>query len=277
MIGIAGLRARTRLATRWVKSGLSMITRISADASVTASAVCRMRRRIAGNRFAIAASPMIDSSSIGNSDDSPSLHHRPAADAVEPHRAAKALAQHLHQAGAEPIAGFLGRDQEDVSRDVRRCPRRRHAGRPVTKRPLASAASIMACGIGDHGVAGDDRNPGQLGRSGALDGPRSHGRQIEPQVLPALGRLDQHATRRRGANPAFGAQPRHPRQQPVGALDILHPDHMAVDDDGRLTDVEAAERKQHVAPPRDIGQCMHRPERLGSDIPRASGDPGRRP
>src|SRR6185437_8182710 len=76
----------------------------------------------------------------------PLLHHRPAADAIEPHRAAKALAQHLHQAGAEPISGFLGRDKEDVSRDVTRCPRRRHAGTPVTKRPLASAASITASG-----------------------------------------------------------------------------------------------------------------------------------
>ena len=38
--------------------------------------------------------------------------HRAAADALELHRAAEPLAQHLHQIGAEPVAGFLRRDQE---------------------------------------------------------------------------------------------------------------------------------------------------------------------
>ena len=49
-----------------------MITRMSGEASVTASAVSRISRRIFGNCFTTAASPMIDSSSIGNSDVSPS-------------------------------------------------------------------------------------------------------------------------------------------------------------------------------------------------------------
>ncbi len=53
-------RARTRRATRCVKSGLSMITRISGEAAITASAVSRIRRRIIGNCFATAANPMID-------------------------------------------------------------------------------------------------------------------------------------------------------------------------------------------------------------------------
>ena len=142
-------------------------------------------------------SPMIDSSSIGNSDDQTLARHRPAADAFEPHRAAEALAQHLHQAGAEPIAGFLGRDQEYVSRDVGCGSRRRHAARPVTKRPAASAASIMACGSTTIVLPATIAIPASLGRGRALDGPRPHGREIEPQILAALGRLHQHAARRR--------------------------------------------------------------------------------
>ena len=65
--GSTGSRARTRRATRWVKSGLSMMTSMSGEACVTASAVSRIRRRIIGSCFTTAASPMIDSSSIGNS------------------------------------------------------------------------------------------------------------------------------------------------------------------------------------------------------------------
>ncbi len=45
----------------------------------------------------------------------PLARHRPAADAFEPHRVTEALAQNLHQIGAEPVPGFLGRDQKDFS------------------------------------------------------------------------------------------------------------------------------------------------------------------
>ena len=44
MIGIDGLRERTRRATRWVKSGLSMITRISGEVSITAPTVNSYKR-----------------------------------------------------------------------------------------------------------------------------------------------------------------------------------------------------------------------------------------
>src|SRR5258708_19548616 len=76
----------------------------------------------------------------------PLAHHRLAADALEPHGAAEALAQHLHQAGAEPIPRFLRRDQEYFSRHIGGWSGRCHAGKPVTNRPAASAASIIACG-----------------------------------------------------------------------------------------------------------------------------------
>ena len=248
---------------------------IRRDASATASAVCRISRRIFGSRFATAASPMIDSSSIGNSDDQPFARHRPAADALEPHGAAKALAQHLHQAGAEPVAGFLGRDQEDLSRDVGALPA--PASRGKTGHEKAGGIGRLDHGlrIGDHGVAGDDRNPG---KSGAARRPRrsavrwSADRSADParSWAPSPARRAPCAARMRPSR----AQPRHPRQQAVGALDVLHPDHVAVDHDGGLTDVEGAERTQHVAPPARYRQRRPRPARPGSGSPRASAGPG---
>src|ERR1700737_1738867 len=72
--------------------------------------------------------------------------HRLSADAFKPHRAAEALAQHLHQVGAKPIPRFLGRDQEYFSRDVGGCSRLHPAGNPDPKRPAPPAASLMAWG-----------------------------------------------------------------------------------------------------------------------------------
>jgi hypothetical protein len=70
--------------------------------------------------------------------------HRLPADAFEPDGVAKALAQYLHQVRAKPVARFLRRDQKYLSRNIRGCRRRHHAGRPVTKRLAASAVSITA-------------------------------------------------------------------------------------------------------------------------------------
>ena len=164
---------------------------------------------------------MIDSSSIGNSDTRPSRAIDAAADALEPHGVAEALAQHLHQVGAEPVAGFLRRDQKYLSRDVGGRARRHHAGRPVTKRPALSAASIIACGSATIVLPATIGNAGEPGVGRTFDGSRPHRRQVEAQILPALGRLHQHAAAGLGANAALRAQPRHARQQPVGALDVF--------------------------------------------------------
>ena len=72
--------------------------------------------------------------------------HGAAADAFEPYRIAEALAQHLHQAGTETVAQFLGRDQKDLPFGGCRRGRRRHAEMPSMKSPAWSAVSIMACG-----------------------------------------------------------------------------------------------------------------------------------
>src|ERR1700761_7076340 len=76
----------------------------------------------------------------------PFARHGAAADTVELHGIAETLAQHLHQAGTEPVAGFLGRDQEYPAPETRAWAHRAHAGTPVTNRPAASAAAITPWG-----------------------------------------------------------------------------------------------------------------------------------
>src|SRR3954465_1124514 len=71
--------------------------------------------------------------------------HRAAADALELPPVAKPLAQHLHQIGAEAIAGLFRRDQKYPPLHPGGGARRRHAGKPWMNRPARSAASIMAC------------------------------------------------------------------------------------------------------------------------------------
>ncbi len=61
-----GASRRTRRATRWVKSGLSMMTSASGRSATTAWAASSMRRRIIGSFAGMAVKPMIESSSIGN-------------------------------------------------------------------------------------------------------------------------------------------------------------------------------------------------------------------
>ncbi len=67
--------------------------------------------------------------------------HVTATNPGECHIAAAARAQRRHQRTAEPIAGFFGRDQEDLARQLCHL-----AGTPVTNRPALSAMAIMVCG-----------------------------------------------------------------------------------------------------------------------------------
>ena len=60
------------------------------------------------------------------------------------------------------------------------------------------------------------------------------------------------------------AQPRDARQQAVGALDVLDRDHVPVDDNNGLADVERTKRAEHLPPPGDIGG--------GGRIGRGAGD-----
>src|SRR5580700_3011026 len=82
----------------------------------------------------------------GEARDEPLARHLLAADTLESDGVAETLAQHLHQIGAEPVAGFFRRDQKDFSRDAGGWSRGHHAERPVRNRAAASAFSIIACG-----------------------------------------------------------------------------------------------------------------------------------
>jgi hypothetical protein len=64
IIGICGAARRTRFATRWVKSGLSMSTTTSGLDARIASAVCLIRRKIVGRRATTGARPMTAMSSM---------------------------------------------------------------------------------------------------------------------------------------------------------------------------------------------------------------------
>src|ERR1019366_7862093 len=54
--------------------------------------------------------------------------------------------------------------------------------------------------------------------------------------------------------------------QSVGTFDVLYPDHVAVDHDDGLTDVEGAERAQHVTPLGDVSRSVF-VRRLPGDTP----------
>ena len=126
---------------------------------------------------------MIESSSIGNSDVQAFARHRAAADALEPHRAAKALAQHLHQIGAEAIAGFFRRDQKDLPLHPGGVARRRHAGKPWMNRPALIGGLDHGLRVGGDGVAGDRRRCRQARpwrRPRWFWRPRSAGRSADP-------------------------------------------------------------------------------------------------
>ena len=190
--------------------------------------------------------------------------HRAAADALEPHRAAKALAQHLHQIGAEAIAGFLRRDQKDLPQPLGARASRRHADSPWMKSPALSAASIMACDSAAMVLPAMMAMPASpaLATPSMVLGP-TVGRS-KRKSWPLLGAFTSTPRPVPGANTALAAQPRHARQKPVGALDVLDRHHMTVDHHDGLADVERTERAQHLPPSRDVGG--------GGRIGRRAGD-----
>ena len=140
MIGREGSRARTRFATRWVKSGLNDHQKVRRGYRHRSGGLPDKPQKL---RQVLTTAKSHDRQFFDRKQRRQSFaRHRLSADALEPDGAAEPLAQHLHQVGAKPISQFLRRDQKYLSRDVRGCRRRHHAGKPVTKRLAASAASI---------------------------------------------------------------------------------------------------------------------------------------
>ena len=152
---------RTRRATRWVKSGLSMMTSTSGRAAMIASAVSRMRRRIIGSlrgdRRDADDRELVDRERARESLAAMCV----SADAAEADIRTR-LPQRAHQRGAEAVAGLLAPPREKLSsgrpviaRGSRRCRRRTALPR--------SAAVRDRVGLGDDRAAGDDRDTGKPG------------------------------------------------------------------------------------------------------------------
>ena len=113
---------------------------------------CGSRRRIDRMRARIEAKPTTACSSIGNRLASPCSAIACPPTPSKRERLPGALAQRLHQRGAEPVARLFGRDQEDL-RDVAslRVGGRGHAPAPAgvmptTNTPRASASCATRCG-----------------------------------------------------------------------------------------------------------------------------------
>src|SRR5258708_30486774 len=96
-------------------------------------------------------------------------------------------------------------------------------------------------------VDGDAAQPGGVGRG---DGAYTDGRQIGAPLLVRLGGLDED-TARSGAAELPAA-----REQRIGPLDRLDPEHEALLDDDRLSDIDRAERPRDYKAVGDIGMGL---------------------
>ncbi len=84
-----------------------------------------------------------------------------------------------------------------------------------------------------------DGNADQPGRGGARHRHRADGRQVHAAILPRLHQLHQHAAR------AFPPQSGATREQRIGALDRLDPQHQPLLHHRALPDIDGAERPHH--------------------------------
>ncbi len=217
--------ARTRRATRWVKSGLSMMT------SASGAAV--------GHGIGGLADQPQDLRQLlhhrGEADDRQLLDRKqrvPALRAPWCGRRRPRTARRRRAAGAAPSSSALPSRSPDSSVAIRKIfrlgsRRLHHAGRPMTKRYLASASAIIACGSAAMVLPAMTAMPARPAAGDALDGARADRRQVEAQILAALRRLHQHAAAGGRADATLLAQaarraraarrcPRCPRPPPHG-------------------------------------------------------------
>ncbi len=181
--------------------------------------------------------------------------HAAPADAGKLNTLPQPLAQRAHQRGAELVAGFLDRDQEDLG-DAGRGGGHESGpsgGTPMTKTPALSATCGDAIRLGHDGAAGDDGDAGKARPGHAFHGARSDRRQVDAAVLRRLRRLHQHAAALPGPDAPHVAQLRQPLQHQVGAIRRLDRQHAIVGNHDRLTDVERAGRAKQRQSALDVG------------------------
>ena len=101
-------------------------------------------------------------------------------------------------------------------------------------------------------------------------GLRPDCRHVDAQILPALGRLDQHPALfpTAQAEPGLPHLP-HPPHHPVGALGPLDRQDMAVSDDGALADIEGGEGCEKIETEADGVPVV------GAGLPRTGQGAGR--
>ena len=202
--GSSAAGARTRRATRWVKSGLSMMTSASGRAAMIHPAVSpdapQNHRQAPRNSANADDGEIVDRKRTHN----PRRRHRPAADAGERERIPVGRAA-PRERRTERIAGFLRRDEVDRQRSRPRLAI--HAdfssGTP-TKIFAKSAAAVSCAGSATIVAAGRNGKAGKTGACDILDRLRSDGRQIEAAVLARLRRLDENADAGRFRQPDPG-------------------------------------------------------------------------
>src|SRR6188768_1299393 len=229
-----GARLRTRRATRWVNSGLSMMTRTSGFAAMTASAASCIRRRIFESIAGIEENPTIARSPRGNRLGTPS------AAMCAPPTPEKCAFPCVRSLIAEiSAAPNRSPDSSPATRNTWgfMFSSERHAH---NKDPRAICFTHDAFRIGDYGPVGDDRNARKPGAGNTGDRPRANRRQIEPVVLTGFRRFHQHASTGRNANAPVLAQLSDPSQHLICAFGSLHGQYAFSGHDSRLPNIESA-------------------------------------
>src|SRR6185312_5179388 len=239
-MGMAGSAARTFLATRRQKSGLSMVIRQSGFCAAIALAVWPIRRISRGRSRTTALTPIKAISPASNSDFSPS--------------ACKCLPPMPTRRMSRPVASRSARTRSAPSRSPDSSP----ATTPIVSARSPTMAFFLwrqtddeqAKRIGplDHGgtienerMAGLHGDARQAGGMRALNRVRADGRQIGPRLLAGLGAFDQNAARLAGQT-AVPAQIPDAGKQAVRRLDALQCNHPAADCHRALPDIQRADR-----------------------------------
>ena len=170
------------------------MTSTSGRAATIAAAVSRMRAISLGSRRAPAERPSRRCRRAGTGCAAlrpPSPRRRRPKNAIV---ARRRLAQRPHQLEAELIARMLAGDQDDAQRLASAALT---SANPTTNRPAASAARAKRSLSAISTRPAASATPSSSARRRALDRLRPDRRHVEPHVLTALGRLDQHARRGR--------------------------------------------------------------------------------
>jgi hypothetical protein len=136
--------------------------------------------------------------------------------------------------GPELVARFLPRDEENR--------RAAHGSLAPFDADQEEAEPIRlpdrVLPVEDQGQAARDRDAGQARTRGLDDCPGADGRQVDPEVLPALRRLHQDAAVIDRPEQAAAILSGGPSECRVRALRPLDRDHALSPDDGRLADIE---------------------------------------